>query len=171
MSGWGFVYIMGNQSMPGIYKVGTTKFSPHRRAQELSRGTGVPQEYEVFYYAEFEHASAWEKSVHRQLVDRRVSEHREFFKGPLIDIIRAVEGDGETHSGWDSDEAKEARQPGCMNQHNPLWFEVNLYPPGYIERLRRRQHEHHHHDRLLAAPGHELHPEGGADQSVRQRER
>ncbi len=62
MSDWGFVYILGNQAMPGIYKVGTTKFSPHRRAEELSRGTGVPHEYEVFYYAELANAAAWEKS-------------------------------------------------------------------------------------------------------------
>ena len=139
MSDWGFVYILGNDAMPGVYKVGTTKFSPRRRAEELSRGTGVPSEYAVLYYAELSDAPAWEKAVHRQLFDRRVSENREFFRGPLIDIIRAVEGDGGPSSDWDSDEAKEARQPGCMNRHNPLWFEKNLYPPGYIERLRRER--------------------------------
>ena len=137
MSDWGFVYILGNQAMPGIYKVGTTKFSPRRRAEELSRGTGVPHEYEVFYYVELDNAALWEKAVHLQLADRRVSEQREFFKGPLIDIIKAVEGDGEHCSDWDSDQAKEARQPGCMDRRNPLWFEKNLYPPGFIERLRR----------------------------------
>lgn len=139
MSGWGFVYILGNHAMPGTYKVGTTKFSPRRRAEELSRGTGVPHEYEVFYYAELANAATWEKAVHQQLADRRVSELREFFRGPLIDLIRAVEGDGEAYSDWDSDEAKEARQPGCMNPRNPLWFEKNLYAPGYIERLRRER--------------------------------
>lgn len=137
MSDWGFVYILGNQAMPGIYKVGTTKFSPHRRAEELSRGTGVPHEYEVFYYAELANAAAWEKAVHLQLADRRVSEQRELFKGPLIDIIKAVEGDGEHCSDWDSDEAKEARWPGRMSQRNPLWFECHLHSPGYLERLRR----------------------------------
>ena len=139
MSSFGFVYILANEAMPGIYKVGATDYSPHRRAVELSRGTGVPAPYAVVFYGEVDGAFAWEKQAHKLLADRRVTESREFFRGPLIDIIRAVEGDGELYSDWDSDEAKEARQPGCMNRFNPLWFEKNLYAPGYIERLRRER--------------------------------
>lgn len=137
MSNFGFVYIMASDAMPGIYKVGTTDYSPRRRAAELSRGTDVPAPYRVVFYGEVEGAKAWEKHVHKVLEDRRVTESREFFRGPLIDIIRAVEGEGEPFSDWDSDEAKEAREPGSMNSLSPLWLEKNLYPPGYIERLRR----------------------------------
>ena len=138
-STYGFIYIMGSEAMPGVYKVGMTAYSPRRRAIELSRGTGVPSEYQVLFYGEHDNASAYEQSVHANLVDRRVSENREFFRGPLIDIIRVVEGDGELSSAWDSDEAKEAREPGCIWRSKPLWFEQNLHSPGYIERIRREQ--------------------------------
>ncbi|AIN57777.1 GIY-YIG nuclease family protein [Pseudomonas soli] len=138
-STYGFIYIMGSEAMPGIYKVGMTAHSPSRRAVELSRGTGVPSEYRVLFYGEHESAMAWERSVHANLDDRRVSENREFFHGPLIDIIHALEGDGELISSWDSDEAKEARNPGCMWRSRPLWFEQNLHSPGYIERARRER--------------------------------
>ncbi|AZC88393.1 hypothetical protein C4K29_2090 [Pseudomonas chlororaphis subsp. piscium] len=136
-STYGFIYIMGNEAMPGVYKVGMTAYSPRRRAAELSLSTGVPSEYQVLFYGEHENAAAWEKEVHLVLAGRRVSDNREFFHGPLIDIIHAMEGDGELASEWESDEAKEARRPGCMSQHDPLWFERNLHSSGYLERLRR----------------------------------
>lgn len=138
-SAYGFVYIMGNEAMPGVYKVGVTAYSPRRRAAELSRGTGVPAEYQVLFYGEHENAAAWERRVHLALASRRVSENREFFHGPLFDIIQAVEGDGELVSSWDSDEAKEARNPGSMWRSSPLWFEQGLHAPGFIERVRRER--------------------------------
>lgn len=136
-STYGFIYIMGSEAMPGIYKVGMTAYSPRRRAIELSRGTGVPAEYQVLFHGEHDNAMAWEKEVHAALADRRVSKDREFFRGPLADIIRAVEGDGELLSDWDSDEAKEARNPGSMKRSSPLWFEQNLHSTGFIQRVRR----------------------------------
>lgn len=138
-STYGFIYIIGSGAMPGIYKVGMTAYSPQRRAVELSRGTGVPAEYQVFFYGEHDNALAWERQVHNALADRRFSENREFFRGPLADIIRAVEGDGELLSSWDSDEAKEARNPGSIWRSSPLWFEQSLHAPGFIERARRGQ--------------------------------
>ena len=137
MSSFGFVYILSSDAMPGVYKVGATDYSPRRRALDLSRGTGVPAPYSVVFYGEVDGAFAWEKNVHKVLADRRVNADREFFRGPLIDIIRAVEGEGELFSEWASDEAKEARNPGSMNSLNPLWFEEALHAPGYLERLRR----------------------------------
>ncbi|MDC0850100.1 GIY-YIG nuclease family protein [Pseudomonas aeruginosa] len=44
MSGYGFVYVLTSPAMPGLYKVGATTRSPRQRAEELSRGTGVPHE-------------------------------------------------------------------------------------------------------------------------------
>lgn len=40
MAGW--VYILSNEYMPGIYKIGMTTNSPEARAKELSSATGVP---------------------------------------------------------------------------------------------------------------------------------
>lgn len=137
VSNFGFVYVLSSSAMPGVYKVGATDRSPHQRAAELSRGTGVPIEYEVAFYGETQNAFAWEKAVHVVLAKYRVSESREFFRAPLIKIILAVEGDGELWSSWDSDMAREARNPGSVWLQNPLWFEQCLHDSGFIERVRR----------------------------------
>ncbi len=137
MSGYGFVYVLTSPAMPGLYKVGATTRSPRQRAEELSRGTGVPHEFEVAFYAEVQEPFLWERRVHALLSDKRISSSREFFYGPLIDIIHTIEGDGECLSYWDSDQATEARNPGMVWPARPLWFEQNLHSAGYLERLRR----------------------------------
>ncbi|WP_053087086.1 GIY-YIG nuclease family protein [Enterobacter kobei] len=43
----GFVYVMENENMPGIYKIGMTTNSPEARAKELSSATGVPSPFSV----------------------------------------------------------------------------------------------------------------------------
>ena len=43
----GWVYILSNELMPGIYKVGMTTIDPVVRAKEISRGTGVPGPFKV----------------------------------------------------------------------------------------------------------------------------
>lgn len=80
MSNWGFVYCMANESMPGVYKIGYTASPPNTRAEQLSHGTGVPSPYKVLFYAEMPSAMAWEKVIHQELSEYRVSENREFFK-------------------------------------------------------------------------------------------
>ncbi len=54
---------------------------------------------------------------------------RTFFCSKLIDLITAIEGDGEAWSTWDSDMAVEARNPGQVDRRNPLWFEQPLHSP------------------------------------------
>lgn len=134
---FGFVYVLHNPAMPGVYKVGATERSPHQRAEELSRGTGVPAAYEVAYYGEVEKPFVWEAHVHRELEKYRINHLREFFRAPLLLIITTIQGDGELLSSWDSDMAAEAKTPGLVWAENPLWFEKNLHDVGYLERIRR----------------------------------
>lgn len=137
MADFGFVYILRNEAMPGLYKVGATTRSPHQRAKELCHGTGVAHEYEVVFYGEAEAPFVLEKKVHAALNAKRLSSNREFFYGPLIDIIKLIEADDELYSSWDADYATEARNPGKVWVGNPLWFERNLHSAGYIERMAR----------------------------------
>lgn len=137
MSGFGFVYVLMNSAMPGLYKIGSTERSPHRRAEELSRGTGVPTDYEVVCYFEFSQAALREKEIHRALDDFRVNNLREFFKCPLIKIIELIQDDGGFFSSWDGEAAFEAKNPGRCRPGMPLWFEACLHEPGYLERVRR----------------------------------
>lgn len=87
---WGFVYVLGNRVMPGVYKVGFTERSPSLRCEELSRGTSVPVEFDLICYAEYEDAQAMEREVHELLADVRLSQNREFFKCDLARITDLV---------------------------------------------------------------------------------
>lgn len=83
-SGW--VYVLANESMPGVYKIGMTQTSPEKRAKEISSATGVPSPFVVVSSfrsdAPFEH----EKKIHQLLSRHRISSGREFFKTSL-DVI------------------------------------------------------------------------------------
>lgn len=76
----GFVYLMTNPSMPGLFKVGCTERAPSARARELSRPTGVPEHFELLCYAEFESFELRERDLHRFLDAHRASSNREFFQ-------------------------------------------------------------------------------------------
>lgn len=77
---FGFVYLLGNHCMPGIYKIGCTEKSPHLRAAQLSDHTGVPEPFHVICFIEVDDHQAVERGLHAALQDHRVSANREFFR-------------------------------------------------------------------------------------------
>lgn len=100
MAEYGFVYCLSNQCMPGVYKIGFTRGSPHLRAQQLSAPTGVPAPFEVEWYVEAEDADVLERDLHEQFDSVRVCAGREFFK---ICPIKAFEAMDRCHlSDWTS---------------------------------------------------------------------
>jgi hypothetical protein len=76
----GFVYLMGNVSMPDIYKIGMTMRSAQERADELSAPSGLPTPFEVLCAVELEDPRTFERRMHRFFCHNRVSETREFFR-------------------------------------------------------------------------------------------
>lgn len=90
--GYGFVYLLGNESMPGLIKIGRTDRSPHLRASELSKTTGVPAPFFVYGYIEVEDSAAIEKAIHEDLKASRVNEGREFFRIPFADAWKHIIG-------------------------------------------------------------------------------
>lgn len=89
MEGW--VYVLSNPCMPGIYKVGMTTTSPETRARELSSPTGVPVPFSI-EAAFYSHSPLnAEKEVHEYLDEWRVSESREFFEIDLNEILMACD--------------------------------------------------------------------------------
>lgn len=78
----GVVYFLLNGAMPGLIKVGRTKGNPYTRAFDLSRATGVPEEFRVLAFFEVDDCSKYEREIHRILDEYRNSPMREFF---LID--------------------------------------------------------------------------------------
>lgn len=76
----GWVYVITNESMPGLVKIGVTKNRPEQRAKELDE-TGSPTPYKVeiaFLFSEA--AQEVEKKAHLFLDDFRVRKKREWFK-------------------------------------------------------------------------------------------
>lgn len=80
---YGFVYVMSNESMPGIYKIGMTEGAPLKRCAELSSSTSAPQPFEVMMYLETEDPRFLERTLHAVFSKGRVSENREFF---MVDL-------------------------------------------------------------------------------------
>ncbi|ENN2394391.1 GIY-YIG nuclease family protein [Vibrio alginolyticus] len=81
----GYVYALGNKSLPGTYKIGGTTKLPEARAKELSN-TSIPTPYEVVLSAEVDDWRKSESFVHESLSQYRVADNREFFSCSLQDI-------------------------------------------------------------------------------------
>ena len=87
----GYVYVLGNDLMPDLYKVGWTERNPEERARELS-GTGVPSPYKVIFSIITKLDMKIEKDIHKKLDQYRYRKDKEFFKTD-IGIIKSVIAD------------------------------------------------------------------------------
>ncbi len=75
----GYVYLLTNESMPGLVKIGFTERTVEERIEELSRPTGVPRKFDCFFAVKVENAESVEKKIHDGLKDFRYL-YKEFFK-------------------------------------------------------------------------------------------
>lgn len=134
MSNIGFVYVMHNPAMNGIYKIGFTMRSPHARALELSASTGVPLGYEIVYYGEIEEPASIEAEIHESLAEFRLNESREFFRVKLAKIMSVIDGLDEWLSEFRGSEyLAELSMPGSMfGPGKPMAFESSLHEPGRL---------------------------------------
>jgi hypothetical protein len=73
------VYVLTNEVMPNIVKIGFTRDSVAERIKDLSRPTGVPLPFQCFYAAEVREDIDVERIIHSIFEDKRVSVNREFF--------------------------------------------------------------------------------------------
>jgi hypothetical protein len=75
----GNIYILINQAMPGLIKIGKTGGAVEDRIRSLDT-TAVPLPFECFYAAEVERPDDVEKALHEAFEDHRVRKNREFFR-------------------------------------------------------------------------------------------
>ena len=92
-----FVYVLQNDSMPGMLKIGYTKNEVDIRAEQLSKPTGVPTPFNVVYTYSCFNGERIEKEVHRELVKKRVRGEREFFYVTLEEAEKIIKQIGEKH--------------------------------------------------------------------------
>jgi hypothetical protein len=73
------VYVLINEAMPGLTKIGRTTDDLAGRIRGLY-GTGVPLPFELFYACEVRDSRFVETQIHEAFGDHRVSKNREFFR-------------------------------------------------------------------------------------------
>jgi hypothetical protein len=74
----GYVYILTNEAMPGLLKIGKTTRNVDQRASELTH-TGIPFPFDVAESVFSPDCSELERWMHEALADCRVNLQREFF--------------------------------------------------------------------------------------------
>ena len=80
-----FIYILTNEAMPGLIKIGKTSNSVAQRMRELD-GSGIPLPFQCYYAARVDNALFVETRLHKAFGDFRVRANREFFR---LDPFRA----------------------------------------------------------------------------------
>ena len=84
----GIVYVLGNDAMPGLVKIGKTGIDGlKRRLKELSQPTGVPSPFICLYAAKVSKMSATETALHKAFAPYRPNSGKEFFR---IDPKQAI---------------------------------------------------------------------------------
>ena len=73
------IYILVNEAMPGLIKIGRTNGELAIRIRSLYQ-TGVPLPFELFYACEVKDATFAEAKLHEAFGDHRISKNREFFR-------------------------------------------------------------------------------------------
>jgi hypothetical protein len=73
------VYILTNEAMPGLIKIGLTNASVEQRMISLDT-TSVPLPFECYYAAHVSDSAKVERALHVGLGDHRVRNNREFFR-------------------------------------------------------------------------------------------
>ncbi len=86
----GCVYILKNEAMPDLIKIGYTAKAAEERADELYT-TGVPMPFEVAHQYPCEDPQKLEREIHRKLTSHRINQYREFFKYPADDAFQLLQ--------------------------------------------------------------------------------
>ena len=85
----GKVYILTNDLMPGIVKIGYTTQSIKERLKELDK-TGVPWPFKCHFAIETDRYKEIESLMHDTFADYRVRSNREFFKISPEKVVAAL---------------------------------------------------------------------------------
>lgn len=82
----GYVYILSNIAMPGIYKIGYTSRDPEERIYELNKSTSIPTPFNIEYVIKSNNYVQIEADIHRELSNYRFG--KEFFK---LDLQKCID--------------------------------------------------------------------------------
>lgn len=84
------IYLLTNEAMPNLVKIGFTDSDVEARMTDLSRATGVPLAFECYFAAEVADATKLEKTLHQLFAETRVNPRREFFRVDPEKVVLAI---------------------------------------------------------------------------------
>ncbi len=119
----GYVYILINESMPGLLKIGKTRRDSRSRARELYK-TGVPTPYQVAFELFCDGYDRTECQIHDELSDFRVNNNREFFRYPLDKAINLLQNLGNSSLEEDAFAAIDITE-GLISKYSQ-WMKVDI---------------------------------------------
>lgn len=85
----GYIYVISNQSLPLLFKIGFTK-NVGRRISELNSSTSIPGEFDVELLFSSENPSFDERIIHEKLAKYRYNSNREFFKLDFFEVYQTI---------------------------------------------------------------------------------
>lgn len=84
------VYVLTNEAMPDLIKIGLTTDNVESRITQLSSHSGVPFPFECYFAAEVDDCAKIEKILHQLFSEARVNPKREFFKLDPEKVVLAI---------------------------------------------------------------------------------
>lgn len=84
------VYVLTNEAMEGMVKIGRTTTSVEQRIKELDN-TSLPLPFQCFYAAEVSNSATVEGKLHRIFSDKRIRSNREFFRVDANQVREAIQ--------------------------------------------------------------------------------
>lgn len=91
----GFIYLLSNDLMPGVYKIGFTAGNPDKRAREISIQYGLPMPFEVVEYWRTHDPYIVEQRIHQALAV--YGKAGEFFELDIAEAIEIIEANLQNH--------------------------------------------------------------------------
>ena len=84
------VYVLTNEAMEGLVKIGRTTTSVEQRIRELDN-TSMPLPFQCFYAGEVANSAVVEGKLHRIFADKRIRNNREFFRVDPNQVREAIQ--------------------------------------------------------------------------------
>lgn len=84
------VYVLTNDAMPGIIKIGMTQRSIEQRMRDLY-SSGVPVPFECYHASVVQNAQDVEKRLHNAFEKYRTNQNREFFEIKPESVVEILE--------------------------------------------------------------------------------
>jgi hypothetical protein len=84
------IYVLTNEAMPGLVKIGMTNDNVESRITQLSTHSGVPLPFECYFAAEVNDCAKLEKTLHQLFSENRINPKREFFRIDPEKVVLAI---------------------------------------------------------------------------------